>query len=105
MFTTGSIAIVDVVSDVDIEVEDVIQDLGLTKIYYNKDKVSPLEIEALFSNDTSISDFETKVKNSTEIYETIIEVAHVLYKRGAFTDNSKMNFLRQHFRNSVLFTK
>jgi hypothetical protein len=105
MFNSGILTIVDIATDADIEVEDVIKDLGLTKIYYDPKKINPNEIEEVFTSDCSITDFENKVRNSVEIAESIIAVAHILYKRGIFTDNSKMNFLRQHFRNSVLFTR
>jgi hypothetical protein len=103
LFTSGKIVITDVVSDVDIELEDVIKDLNLTKIYFDKNKISPIDIESIFYEDVNLREFENKVTNSPEVAETILEVAYILYRRGTFNDNSKMNFLRQIFRNQNLF--
>jgi DNA primase large subunit len=105
LFTSGKLAIIDVVSDADIELEDVINDLNLTKIYFNDNKVSPINIETLFYDEIEINEFENKIRNSDEVAETIVEVGYILYKNGTFNDNSKMNFLRQQFRNPDLFTK
>lgn len=103
LFTSGKVAITDVVSDVDIELEDVIKDLNLTKIYFDNNRISPIDIETIFSDNMGLAEFEKKVTNSPEIAETILEVAYILYRRGTFNDNAKMNFLRQIYRNPNLF--
>jgi hypothetical protein len=105
LFTSGKLAITDVTVDVEVELDDVIRDLNLTNIYFNEKKISPIEIEKLFSNAMDIKEFEDKVRNSSEVAETIVEVGHILYKRSIFTDNTKMNFLRQQFRDTNLFTR
>lgn len=105
LFTSGKLAITEVIVDTEVELEDVIRDLNLTNIYYNEKKISPIDIEKLFSKEVTIEEFENKVKNSNEVAETIVEVGYVLYRKGLFNDNSKMNFLRQQFRNPNLFTK
>jgi len=100
----GSIAIVDVYSDIDIEVEDVIKDRRLEDLYFNENKINPMYIEDLFDDrKTSNQEFEKKLTNTLEMAETVMESAHVLYKRGIFNNNTKMNAIRQIFRNPNLF--
>lgn len=103
LFTSGKVAITDVISDVDIELEDVIKDLNLTKIYFDENRISPMNIEIIFNDDMGLAEFERKVTNSPEIAETILEVAYILYRRGTFNNNAKMNFLRQIYKNPNLF--
>ena len=100
----GSIAIVDVYSDADIELEDVITDLRLDKIYYDENKISPMNIEDLFDDKlTSESEFEKKLNYSTDMAQTVLEASYILYRRGLFSNNTKMNSIRQIFRNPNLF--
>lgn len=99
----GHIAIVDVYSDADITLEDVINDLRLEKIYFSEDKINPILIESLFSEETSEKEFENKLNNSMDMAETVMEAGHVLYRRGLFNNNSKMNSIRQIFRKPNLF--
>jgi hypothetical protein len=103
-FTSGKLAITDVVSDSEITLEDVIYDLNLQKTYYDEKRVSPVDVENLFYDDVTTVEFEKKLQNSLEIAETMLEVAYVLYKRGQFSDNAKMNVFRQILRNPQLFT-
>lgn len=105
LFTSGKLVVADVSSDSEIELVDVIRDLNLNKIYLDNKKVSPIDIENLFTDNIQASEFESKLKNSTEIVETIVEVGHILYKQGQFSDNNKMNIIRQMFRNPSLFTR
>lgn len=100
----GSIAIVDAYSDVDIDVEDIIRDKRLEKLYFDENKINPMEIEALFDDSiTSEKEFEKKLNNSLEMTETVMEAGHILYRRGLFTNNNKMNIIRQIFRKPNLF--
>lgn len=100
----GMIAIVDAYSDVDIDVEDIIRDKRLEKLYFDENKINPMEIEALFDDSiTSEKEFEKKLNNSLEMAETVMEAGHILYRRGLFTNNNKMNIIRQIFRKPNLF--
>lgn len=100
----GSIAIVDAYSDVDISVEDIIIDKRLESLYFDKDKINPMCIEELFDdNITSEKEFEKKLNNTLEMAETVMEAGHILYKKGLFTNNTKMNAIRQIFRKPNLF--
>lgn len=101
---SGSIAIVDAYSDVDIDVEDVIRDKRLEKLYFDETKINPMRIEDLFDDKiTSEKEFEKKLNNSLEMSETVMEAGHILYKKGLFTNNTKMNAIRQIFRKPNLF--
>lgn len=101
---SGSIAIVDAYSDVDIDVEDVIRDKRLEKLYFDKDRINPMCVEDLFDDKiTSEKEFEKKLNNSLEMAETVMEAGHILYKKGLFTNNTKMNAIRQIFRKPNLF--
>lgn len=100
----GSIAIVDAYSDVDITVEDVIIDKRLEKLYFDESKINPMCIEDLFDDKiTSENEFEKKLNNSLEMAETVMEAGHILYRKGLFTNNTKMNHIRQIFRKPNLF--
>lgn len=100
----GNIAIVDTYSDIDITVEDIIRDKRLEKLYFDEDKINPMRIEDLFNDDiTSEKEFEKKLNNSLEMAETVMEAGHILYKKGLFTNNTKMNTIRQIFRKPNLF--
>jgi len=100
----GSIAIVDVYSDTDIEVEDVIRDKRLEDLYFDENKINPMCVEDLFDdNITSEKEFEKKLNNSLNMAETVMEAGHILYKKGLFTNNTKMNAIRQIFRKPNLF--
>jgi len=101
---SGNIAIVDVYSDSNITVEDVIKDLRLDDLYLNENKINPMKIEDLFDdNIVSEKEFERLLNNSLEMAETVMEAGHILYKKGLFTNNNKMNSIRQIFRNPNLF--
>jgi len=100
----GKLKIIDVISESgEIDFEDVIQDLNLQRIYESENKISPLDIEYYLLEEESLSEFSDKVRQSNEILETIIEVSHILYSRGEFNDNSKMDVLRQVSKNYDLF--
>jgi hypothetical protein len=100
----GKLRIVDVVSENgDIDFEDVIQDLNLQRIYESEKKISPLDIEYYITEEESLNEFSEMVRNSTEILETIVEVASIHYDRGEFNDNAKMDVLRQVSGNYDLF--
>ncbi|MDD4779001.1 MAG: hypothetical protein PHT02_00160 [Tissierellia bacterium] len=100
----GAIAIVDAYSDTDITVEDIIIDKRLEKLYFDENKINPMCIEDLFDdNITSEKEFEMKLNNSLEMAETVMEAGHILYKKGLFTNNTKMNTIRQIFRKPNLF--
>lgn len=100
----GKLKIIDVVSENgEIEFEDVIQDLNLQRIYKDEKKISPIDIEYYILEEELINEFSDKVRNSTEILETIIEVATIFYDRGEFNNNSKMDILRQVSGNYDLF--
>lgn len=100
----GKLKIIDVVSENgEIEFEDVIGDLNLQRIYDSEDKISPLDVEYYLLDEQSLNEFSNKVRNSTEILETIVEVANIYYNRGEFNDNSKMDVLRQVYGDYDLF--
>ena len=102
---TGKLIITDVISDADVNLDDVIEDFDLQRIYHNEDMIRPFEIEHYLSNSVSIEEFNKKLEKSNDALETIIEVAVILFKRGQFSDNSKMNKLREITRMPELFTK
>ena len=61
----GSVAIVDVYSNSGIELEDVITDLRLDNVYFDDNKISPINIESLFDDKlTTENEFEKKLTNS-----------------------------------------
>ncbi len=100
----GSVVIVDAYSDSDITVEDVIVDKRLEKLYFDENKINPMCIEDLFDdNITSEKEFEKKLNNTLEMAETVMEAGYILYRRGLFTNNNKMNIIRQIFRKPNLF--
>jgi len=99
----GKIAIEEVYSESDIGKEDIIKDLRLDKVYFQENVIDPNDIEDIFTDKVSPKEFEELVKNSKDMAEAILEVAYVLYRKHQFNDNSKMNFLRQKFRNPRLF--
>lgn len=100
----GKLKIIDVVSESgEIEFGDVIQDLNLQRLYENESKISPLDIEYYILDEESLTEFSDKLRNSTEILETIVEVANILYERGEFNNNSKMDVIRQVSGNYDLF--
>ena len=103
IFKTGKLAVEDVLSGEDIELEDLLKDVRFDSFYLDENKVSPIDIENILSNETNISIFEKKVSNTPDMLETLLEVAYVLYRRGQFNDNAKMNYLRQTFNNPNLF--
>jgi ribosomal protein S17E len=101
---SGAIAIVDAYSDIDIEVEDIIRDLRLDDLYFNDKKINPMRIEDLFDDKiTSEKEFADKLNNSIEMAETILEASYVLYRKGLFVNNTKMNTLRVIFNRPNLF--
>jgi ribosomal protein S17E len=101
---SGAIAIVDAYSDIDIEVEDIIRDLRLDDLYFNDKKINPMRIEDLFDDKiTSEKEFADKLNNSIEMAETILEASYVLYRKGLFANNTKMNTLRVIFNRPNLF--
>ena len=96
--------ITDVVSENgEVESEDVIEDLNLQKIYFGKDSISPLDIEFYLLDCDDINEFSSKLRNSTHILKTIMEVGSILYKDNQFNDNSKMDLIRQVSGNYDLF--
>jgi hypothetical protein len=99
---SGKVAIIDVVSD-DIEVEDVINNCKLGDIYFDEKKISPANLQYLFSSDCDVKEFRSLVDNSIELHEAILETGYALFKRGQFSDNDKMNVLRQVFQKPSLF--
>ena len=105
LFKDGTIAITNILSDNrNVTLEKLIEDRNLTDTYFNKNKITPINIEDLF-NDTKTSerDFENLVSNTPDLADTILEVAYVLYRKGLFKNNSKMNYLRQIFKKPNLF--
>ncbi len=104
-FKSGSVAITGIFSDNNkITLKKLIEDRNLVDTYLNKDKISPINVEDLF-NDKKVSEreFEKLVNNTPDLADTILEVAYVLYRRGLFNNNSKMNYLRQIFKKPNLF--
>ena len=99
----GQIAITAVYSDEDIDIEDVLKDLRLEGIYMNNDKIDPRNIKDLLTSKVNEKEFMNLINNTPEIAETVVEIAYILYRKGQFNDNVKMNFLRQIFRNQNLF--
>lgn len=99
----GQIAITDVYSDEDIEIEDVLKDLRIDNIYDCDDKIDPRYLKDLLTDKINEKDFMSLINNTPEMGETVVEVAYILYRKGLFNDNAKMNFLRQIFRNQNLF--
>lgn len=99
----GQIAITDVYSDEDIEIEDILKDLRLDNIYGCEDKIDPRYLKDLLTDKVDEKDFMSLINNTPEMAETVVEIAYILYRQGLFNDNAKMNFLRQIFRNQNLF--
>jgi hypothetical protein len=99
----GQIAITAVYSDEDIDIEDVLKDLRLEGIYMNNDKIDPRNIKDLLTSKVNEKEFMNLINNTPEIAETVVEIAYILYRKGQFNDNVKMNFLRQIFKNQNLF--
>lgn len=100
----GQIAITDVYSGEDIELEDVLKDLRLEKIYSsNKNTIDPRYLKDLLTEKVSEKEFQKLINNTPAMAETVVEVAYIHYRKGLFNDNAKMNFLRQIFRNQNLF--
>jgi len=99
----GQIAIIDVYSDEDIEIEDILKDLRLDNIYDCKNKIDPRYIRDLLTDKVNEKDFMSLINNTPEMAETVVEIAYILYRQGLFNDNAKMNFLRQIYRNQNLF--
>lgn len=101
----GKLKILDVVSENgDVDFEDVIEDLNLQRIYNDDKKISPIDIEHYLLEEESLNEFSSKIRSSKEILEVIVEIAHILYTRGEFNNNSKMDVLRQVSGNYDLFT-
>lgn len=99
----GQIAITDVYSDEDIEIEDILKDLRLDNIYDCENKIDPRYIRDLLTDKVNEKDFMSLINNTPEMAETVVEIAYILYRQGLFNDNAKMNFLRQIYRNQNLF--
>ena len=87
-----------------VSLEDLIEDIGLDDLYFSEDKVSPDQIEKLFTNEIDAGKFTQLVNNSLELAPTILEAGYQLYNNGKFNDNAKMNTLRQVFRDPQLFS-
>jgi hypothetical protein len=102
---SGKIIITDIISDTDVCLEDAIEDLNLQKLYNDETIIRPFEIEHYLSDEVGIHEFSKKMEKSLDYKEVIIEVAMILFKEGKFSDNSKMNKLREVTRNPELFTK
>lgn len=102
---SGKIIITDIISDADVCLEDAIEDLNLQDLYNNEEIIRPFEIEYYLSDEVSIQEFSKKMDKSLEYKEVIVEVAMILFKDGKFSDNSKMNKLREVTRNPELFTR
>jgi hypothetical protein len=103
MFESGEVAISRVYTqDKNIDLEAVIKDIGIEDLYLNNDIITPITIEQ--SLKLQYEEFEKKFNKSKSLQTTICEVAVVLYKKGQFNDNQKMNLFRQYFRNPKLFT-
>jgi len=99
----GQIAITDVYSDEDIEIEDILKDLRVDNIYDCENKIDPRHLKDLLTNKVNEKDFMSLINNTPEMAETVVEIAYILYRKGQFNDNAKMNFLRQIYRNQNLF--
>ena len=101
----GKLKILDVVSENgEVDFEDVIEDLNLQKIYSDDKKINPIDIEYYLLEEESLNEFSSKIRSSKEILEVIIEIANILYTKGEFNNNSKMDVLRQVSGNYDLFT-
>jgi DUF2075 family protein len=100
---SGKLAITDVYSNEGIELEDVLVDLRVDNLYLDEKSINPKNIVDIFSDEVAPNDFEKLLNNTPEIAETVLENAYILYRRGQFNDNSKMNYLRQIFNNTELF--
>lgn len=99
----GQIAITDVYSGEDIDIEDILKDLRLDNIYGIEEKIDPRYLKDLLTDKVNEKDFMSLISNTKEMAETVVEVAYILYRKGQFNDNTKMNYLRQIFGNQNLF--
>ena len=70
---------------------------------FNK-KISPADIEYYLLEETDIAEFTNKLHKSEDVLDTIINVSMVLYRKGQFNDNAKMNAIRQIAVKPKLFT-
>ena len=100
----GDIIITDVISDGDINIDNVLYDFNLYEIYYNENIIRPYEIEKYLSDKISIEEFSKKIEKSLSWLNTILKVSVILFKKGKFSDNNKMNKIRELTGKQKLFT-
>lgn len=100
---SGKLAIIDVYSNEGVELEDVLRDLRVDNLYLDEKSINPKNISEIFTENVTPNDFETLLNNTPAVAETVLENAYILYKKGKFNDNSKMNYLRQIFNKPELF--
>ena len=93
LFRHAKIYITEINSD-DFELEDVVRFLGLSRLY-GEDVISPENIEQVLSKeDMGAEKFNQLLENSKEIGETILEVAHLLKKKGKIKETYKIDGLK-----------
>ena len=101
-FKTGTLVVEDVVSDIDLTIQDIYRDLRVEKIYNSK--INPNNFEKLMSDDVSYKDFETYLMKNKDVAETVLIISCIMYRQGRFNDNAKMHFFKQEFRNPNLYS-
>lgn len=92
---------IDVYSD-EFTVEDVIENLNLTKKY--KEEVNPSEIEDFILSNENISTFSESIGKLSRAMKTrVVERAIALFKEGEFNDPTKKGILMKIADNNMIF--
>lgn len=105
-FKSGMLAIIDVIADKasDITIEDIIENKQLQSVYFDEKLVDPRDVEAIFDEDVDPEEFNRLIRASGHMSETILEIAHSLYKRRqTFHNNAKMNYMKTFYKKPNLF--
>ena len=101
---SGMLAIKRVVSEnKQFTINDVYEELILTDLYDGNGHLTPLNIEDLFNDKVTFSEFSAKMNERLEMYDVVLEIAYEKYRKGQFNDNAKMSFFRQMSNNQNLF--
>lgn len=104
LFKNGLVSICEVDSD-DYTLEDIIQFLGLNRIY-DSNVIAPSRIESILTKeDIGFEKFNELLTNSEEIGETILEMAYKLKQQGKIKETYKLDALRAKvaFKNRYSF--
>jgi hypothetical protein len=85
------------------DLNKIYKNLGIDDLYNDKDRISPLEIDYVLSDECDINEFRHKLSNSGGMGEIVLEIASRLKKQGKFNNAIKMDIFRELFGNTNLF--